>query len=116
MLQVNLGYSQLKFFCSMFHEHDAATRPFPLMTCQTYLPTDKLTDICLATDSIQSAQGDPHYRFTPRESLDKIHAVGDKLRLSRSGINQAVDVLAVEVDEATQVPYFSVALNDGHSI
>ena len=116
MLQVNLGYSQLTSFCSLFHHHDVATQPFPLMTCQTYLPTDKLTDICFATDDISSAQGDPRYRFTPNDSLEKIHAVGDKLRLSRNGVNQAVDVLSVVIDDTTQVPYFTVALNDGHSV
>jgi hypothetical protein len=116
MIQVNMGYSQLSSFTSMFQAADADCQPLPLMTCQTFLPSDRYSDLCFATDNIQSAQGDPRYRFTPKESLESIHAVGDKLRLSRNGVNQMVEVVAVRIDDSTQVPYFSVALNDGHDI
>ena len=116
MLQVNLGHSRLTSFCALFQELENAHQPLPLMTCQTFLPSDRFSDVCFTTDDIQSAQGDPRYRFTPRESLEKIHAVGDKLRLSHNGVNQPVDIIAVDIDESTQVPYFSVTLNDGHTI
>ena len=116
MLQVNLGFSKLSSFCSLFDSVNLDIQPPPLMTCQTFLPTDRYHDVCFATDDIQSAQGDPRYRFTSRDSLNMIHSVGDCVRLSKNGINQSVEIIATRVDEATQVPYFKVSLNDGHNI
>jgi hypothetical protein len=116
MIQVNLGYSKLASFCSLFDSANLDVTPIPMMTCQTYLPTDKLQDVCFVNDDIQSAQGDPRYRYTPRESLEKLHSVGDRLRLSQNGINQTVTISEVRIDDSTQVPYFKVCLDDGHSI
>jgi hypothetical protein len=122
VLQVNLGISRFESFCSLFEDAGAAYQPLPLMTCQTCLPTDRYSDVCFATDDIQSAQGDPRYRFTSKDTLEPalvsetLPVVGDKLRLTRNGLNEAVDVMAVETDPETTVMYFTVALQDGHCI
>ena len=122
VLQVNTGISRFESFYTLFDDAGATYQPLPLMTCQTCLPTDKYDDVCFATDQIQSGQEDPRYRFTSRDTLESslpietLPKVGDKVRLHRNGINQSVDVLAVEEDIDTTVHYFTVALNDGHCI
>jgi hypothetical protein len=122
VLQVNTGISTYESFYTLFDDAGATYQPLPLMTCQTCLPTDKYEDVCFATDEIQSAQGDPRYRFTSKDSLElppseeTLPKVGDKLRLHHNGIHQLVDIVAVNVDSATTVHYFTVALNDGHCI
>ena len=122
VLQVNTGISRFESFYTMFDDAGATYQPLPLMTCQTCLPTDKYSDVCFVMDDIQSAQGDPRYRFTSKDTLELplpneiLPKVGDKLRLHHNGINQSVDIMAVDVDDTTTVNYFTVALNDGHCI
>jgi hypothetical protein len=116
VINVNLGFSEYDKFASMCDAACDTSKPSALTTCRTYLPTDRYSDICFTADDIQSGQCDPRYRFTPKETLERIFSVGDKLRLCHNGINQVVEVLEVELNEEHMVPYFKVLLNDGHSI
>ena len=110
MLQVNPGYSELVSFCSLFEAENDRYQPYPLMVCQTLLPTDKLADIYFVINDIYPEALESITRFSLYSSISNIHSIGDKLRLSRNGVNQIVDIIAVDVDKKHQIPYFIVVL------
>ena len=110
MLQVNPGYSGLVSFCSLFEAENDRHQPYPLMICQTLLPTDKLTDISFIIDDIYPEALESITRFSLYSSISNIYSIGDKLRLSRNGVNQVVDIIVVDVDKKHQISYFSIVL------
>ena len=116
ILQVNPGYSELLSFCSLFEAEIDRHQPHPLMTCQTLFPTDKLTDISFASNNIHHDALEASSTFILCSSTNNIYSVGDKLGLSRNGVNRVVYIIAVTVDKKHQIPYFSVVLKDGHCI
>ena len=101
--------------CTLFENAGVtSTSDTALATCRTYLPTDRYDDICLVTDEIQSAQGDPRYRFQLQANLESGFKVGDRLRYTKDSYAEAVDVVNVRIED--MVPYYTVALKDGHSV
>ena len=116
ILQVDPGYSELLSFCSLFEAEIDRHQPHPLVTFQTLLSTDKLTDIYFASNNIHHDALEASSRFILCSSTNNIYSVGDKLRLSRNDVNQVVYIIAVTVDKKHQIPYFSVVLKDGHCI
>ena len=113
ILQVNIGSTQLSSFVTLCRAASATIDAPALTTCRTYLPSDRFNNICFVTDNVESAQGDPRYRFTPKETLENIFLVGDKLRLTRNGVNEVVEVVDFDIAEDSLAPIFSVVLNDG---
>jgi hypothetical protein len=108
VLQVNLGFSNLVSFCSMFDAiHEPFVNPSELITCESRLPLDCETDICLVTDAPEPTSAEV------RDLLMAEFPVGEKVRFIKNGINQIVDVVSVDYDDASMVPYFTVALRDG---
>ena len=86
------------------------------MTCQTLLPTDKLTNIFFVIDDIHPEALDASSRLSLYSCINNIYSVGDNLRLSRNFFNQAVDIIAADVDKEHHISYFSVVLKDGYCI
>ena len=87
MLQVNPGYSKLVSFCSLIEVENDRHQPYPLMTCQILLPTNKLTDISFAIDDIHPVILEASSKFSLCSFINNIYSIGEKLRLSRNGVN-----------------------------
>ena len=115
VIHVRASAPKFGTFCTLC-EHAGVVPPVlsPMATCCTYLPTDRFEDVCLVTDEIASAQGDPRYRFQVQSNLDSGFKIGDQLRFTRDGNSQSVTVLSKRIDD--MVPYYTIGLNDGHSV
>ena len=107
MLQVNPGYSKLVSFCSLFEVENDRHQPYPLMTCQILLPTNKLTDISFAIDDIHPVILEASSKFSLCSFINNIYSIGEKLRLSRNGVNQTVDIIVVDIDNKHQKEFLS---------
>ena len=116
IIQVSPGFKRYQSLCTLCLDCDVVPQPSAMLTCQTYLPTDQYKDVCLATDEIASAQGDPRFRFQLKQNLENIFHVGDKLRYTNNGSAQVVEVVGVNVNEENMITYFDILLNDGHTI
>ena len=113
VLNVMTKKHQFEAFCSLFETAQVAPQPTALMSCQTCLPTDSHGS-CFVGDNIQEPS--QKYRFTEKDVVQSPLSVGDKMRLTKNGVNQKVEIELIRLDEETQVPYFTAELDDGHKV
>ncbi len=112
VISINSGNDEFEAFCSLFDDSsDKNNSPMAFATCHSTLPLDSCDDVCFATDAVD--ENPPLSADLIQHIRNESFKVGDRLRLSKNGLNQNVDVTAVRVDPETGVSYFRVALRDG---
>ena len=99
-------------YFTLFSQAGVTLDPTALTTCQTCLPCDSSTDICLLTDMPQQVQSDPILKNT----ISPICKIGDQMRLTKNGINEKVEVSEIRLEGDLQTPHFKVSLPDGQEL
>jgi hypothetical protein len=114
VLPVSSGFSQLKSFYNLFVDNVPAFTTVALRSSCTALTEDNHDSLLMVDDP---ARLDPTEkdRFESAMLKQDPIKVGGSAHLIGNGMNDKVDVLSVNVDKATMVPYYKVALPDGHS-
>jgi hypothetical protein len=110
VLKVSTGLNEFDSFCTLFQSKD----PKPFATCSTKLSTDFSNNVCFVNDAV--GDDPPISADLAQHILSESYKSGDRMRLSKNGVNQNVDITNVRIDLTTGVPYFRVLLNDGHEI
>jgi hypothetical protein len=99
----------------MFDASNCALQPVALRSARTSLPTDN-RDLLMVGDPVPLDPAEQYCVPTDDFLHDRQFKVGDKARLVGNGMHDVVDIKSVDVDSATEVPYFTVDLSDGHDI
>ena len=85
-----------------------------MMTCQTCLPCDSRNDICFLTNILEETNENQKYRYSKEQTLPSVLGVGNIVRLSKNGTDAKVKIESIRLDDATQIPYFTVEMPDSH--
>ena len=114
VLPVSGGFSQFQSFCNLFVDNVPVFTPVALRSARTALSEDNHDSLLMVDDParLDPAEKD---RFESAMLLKDPIKVGTSARLIGNGMNDKVEVLSVNVDKETMVPYYKVALPDGHS-
>ena len=114
ILTVSPTQSESSVFCSLFESTGSFEQPVAMMTCQTCLPCDSHDDICFLTNIPEETNNGEKYRYSKEQTLPSVLGVGNIVRLSKNGTNAKVKIESIRLDNATQIPYFTVEMPDSH--
>lgn len=115
VVSVKVGYDTFESFCTLFERAGAMFEPPTLSSCRTMLPTDTSQDLCYLTATNTNQDSVIRHRFALPSSLSgPPFKIGDRAVLTHNGgVHQVVDIMNVNLNEATSTYKYDVALRDG---